>query len=429
MLREVFQQAHDQYAGDMKNGTYHGRGVCVKPNKNKYEGEWADGTPHGYGKAEWVTIDSRYEGEWKNGLRHGLGEYTQSSGNIFTYKGMYAADRMHGQGVMKRSDGYCYEGNFFQGDKQGHGKETCSEHVYVGSFTADQRHGHGKIQWTDETVYEGEFQHGVIHGRGEMKKTDGFRYQGTWVGGEPHGKGKSTYPDANVYDGEWVQGCQHGRGQYTYANGDVFQGAFKNDMRHGSGTVSKTNGEQIVGVWKNDNLEGNVILFHTDGSRSKLKYTNGKPVDENHYVFSAMRNGIVRHVHCKVSDDGQAMIDASLQAAAAAAASVPSGTSSSAQSVEAPSHTTSKQPASLAAYESMCIECTKPVDTRKKHRVVQCKRGTSTFHTHCLSAQCLDELREHKKCPGKHKTGQACTLLIARAQEMRSSSSVLRTLL
>ncbi len=45
-----------KYTGEMKDGKWHGRGICVTANGDRYEGDWKDGKEHGRG---WRLIVSR----------------------------------------------------------------------------------------------------------------------------------------------------------------------------------------------------------------------------------------------------------------------------------------------------------------------------------------------------------------------------------
>ena len=68
-----------RYAGDLREGVRHGKGVLKLRNGGEYDGQWARGRMDGYGVYIWP--DARiYKGQWKAGLRHGEGTVSLPGG-------------------------------------------------------------------------------------------------------------------------------------------------------------------------------------------------------------------------------------------------------------------------------------------------------------------------------------------------------------
>ena len=76
-----------RYAGDVRDGKPHGRGVLLVPGSGgyHYEGEFRDGAEHGHGVKTGLTLGPagagwRYEGGFRAGLLHGAGVLVKGPG-------------------------------------------------------------------------------------------------------------------------------------------------------------------------------------------------------------------------------------------------------------------------------------------------------------------------------------------------------------
>ena len=83
----VVVRAGLRYAGDVRDGKPHGRGVLVVPGSGgyHYEGEFRDGAEHGHGVKTGLSLGSsgagwRYEGGFRAGLLHGAGVLVKGPG-------------------------------------------------------------------------------------------------------------------------------------------------------------------------------------------------------------------------------------------------------------------------------------------------------------------------------------------------------------
>ena len=67
-------------------------------------------------------------------------------------------------------------------------------------------HGDGVLRDSDGGEYTGTWHAGRRHGKGTQVGRDGEVYKGQWVGDQRHGEGEVRYPDGSRYDGEWSRG-------------------------------------------------------------------------------------------------------------------------------------------------------------------------------------------------------------------------------
>ena len=109
--------------------------------ESTYEGECNDaGVPHGHGKLSFLHDVDFYAGEFKEGAYHGKGKRVYADGNM--YEGEFVDGKRCGQGKLTLINGETYEGGYKSGKKHGHGKSTyANNNVYVGDYCEGKRHG------------------------------------------------------------------------------------------------------------------------------------------------------------------------------------------------------------------------------------------------------------------------------------------------
>ena len=169
----------------------------------------------------------KYVGVIIDGKRHGKGMLTRTNGD--KYKGEYKYDKENGQGTY----------NFANGNK------------YIGEFKDGKRHGLGKFTIADGSIYEGKYKDGKKNGQGTYKLANGDKYEGEYKDGKEHGQGTYTWSDGKKYVGEFKDRKINGQGTLTYSNGAKYEGEWKDGNRHGHGTFTYANGRKHVGEWKN----------------------------------------------------------------------------------------------------------------------------------------------------------------------------------
>lgn len=77
-----------------------------------------------------------------------------------TYNGNFMNDKYHGSGTLcTERDGtanlYIYDGEWFEGVRNGFGQEVTARGKYNGEWLEDHWHGHGISVDTDGNMYEG----------------------------------------------------------------------------------------------------------------------------------------------------------------------------------------------------------------------------------------------------------------------------------
>ena len=111
-------------------------------------------------------------------------------------------------------------------------------------FMNDNRHGQGTLCSEQDTgpnvyIYDGEWFEGHRNGMGQEITSKG-KYTGEWLEDQRHGKGISVDENDNMYDGLFMFGKKHGAGKLTKC--------------HTSSTESEHQIDIIEGVWENDEL-------------------------------------------------------------------------------------------------------------------------------------------------------------------------------
>ena len=178
--------------------------------------------------------------------------------------GLYAGVRddfsqRNGKSKAIYSNGDSYEGQFYEGKKNGQGKyvskslgksevDKLIEHQIMNlpeeerlkseltgcwSCTGEQKDkvvknitqslaiGEEIVRTALElgyfSFYLGDYENGTRSGIGVMKSRDGSVYKGEWLNGKRHGEGILYYVNGDTYSGNWNEGHKDGYGTYTFA--------------------------------------------------------------------------------------------------------------------------------------------------------------------------------------------------------------------
>ena len=112
-----------------------------------------------------------------------------------------------------------YEGEYFNGERHGKGKEFSKEGrlIYVGEYFKGERHGKGKeFSKEGRLIYEGEYAYGKWDGKGkqyadeEGSNEPQLLYEGEFKNGKWNGKGKKyeigLYGGRLEHEGNFVDG-------------------------------------------------------------------------------------------------------------------------------------------------------------------------------------------------------------------------------
>jgi hypothetical protein len=92
---------------------------------------------------------------------------------------------------------------------------------YSGPTQRGQRHGVGALQFTGYFTYEGEFFQGRRQGKGKLlfgdNGKDGY-IEGTFVDGELVGPARRFWPDGRIFQGTLIDGEMSGDGELRDAS-------------------------------------------------------------------------------------------------------------------------------------------------------------------------------------------------------------------
>jgi hypothetical protein len=212
-------------------------------HQEHYEGELnSEGKREGRGKCVFPNTDS-YEGDWKNDMMSGRGKYLSHIGDI--YEGEFQANVREGKGILIAADGSVYEGEFHDNKKAGKGKFIYVKgDVYDGDFLNNFMEGIGKYTSKSGDIYIGQFQRGFMEGKGKFQYASGDVYEGMWKNNTKHGFGIFRSASGDRYEGEWLNGKMHGTGKYyTSTNEMVYDGLWRHgDVFMPSSTTASTAG-------------------------------------------------------------------------------------------------------------------------------------------------------------------------------------------
>ena len=181
------------------------------------------------------------------------------SGNKKIIKNIILKD---GKGYIKEYDSevlFLYEGEYFNGDRNGKGKEYYNDtwnnkllFFFEGTYFNGQINGNGKEYYysPDKIKFEGEYKNGekwngkIYNPKGivesELKEGKGYikkyyddlldlEYEGEYFNGKRNGKGKCYYIGGSLeYEGEFLNGEKHGKGKgYNLEKGNLeFEGIY-----------------------------------------------------------------------------------------------------------------------------------------------------------------------------------------------------------
>ena len=139
IVREIIQTTFKRakYAGEYKNGKFHGQGTYTGRFGDKYVGQFKNGEFSGQGTYIWVTKEgAKYAGLFKNDKYHGQGTYIFADGA--KYVGRFKDGKFHGQGTYIGADG----------------------RRYTGGWKDNKFHGQGTFIYPDGRVREGNWKYG-----------------------------------------------------------------------------------------------------------------------------------------------------------------------------------------------------------------------------------------------------------------------------
>jgi hypothetical protein len=135
------------------------------------------------------------------------------------YKGTVNVDgHYHGTGLLSQDVNQGYQGDWYDGKKDGEGMFKLHTDIYLGDWRNDLKEGKGEMWY--------------YYGATKKNRHIPVPYHyGDWLAGKQHGKGFMRFHDGGEYIGDWADDKMHGLGVYTYPNGTVYDGRWYNDQK------------------------------------------------------------------------------------------------------------------------------------------------------------------------------------------------------
>jgi hypothetical protein len=149
--------------------------------------------------------DGYYIGVTQNGLMHGFGVRYWDSGK--KWEGEWFNGEANGHIIVSFDDIVTYDGNMVNGLPNGKGTYTDPDNgrTYIGDWVDFRREGSGKLLARNgEKIYDGEWRDDKFNGYGLSFLRGICRYDGNWVNGQRSGEGIAYDENGNVeYQGLW----------------------------------------------------------------------------------------------------------------------------------------------------------------------------------------------------------------------------------
>ncbi|CAJ1334322.1 unnamed protein product [Effrenium voratum] len=127
------------------------------------------------------------------------------------------------------------------------------------------KEGSGKVLYPNNSCYEGEFLQYMRHGHGILHLPDGTKHESEWRNDERHGAGKEHWADGTVFSGQYVRGMRHGHGTMTWPEGSRYTGMFERGRANGDGELIRTDNSIYRGQFQEDCMSGYGCMRWVDG--------------------------------------------------------------------------------------------------------------------------------------------------------------------
>ena len=209
--------------------------ITIEDYKNIGE-RFKIGERKGKGKEYIINRDILiFEGEYFNGKKNGVGKELYPFGKT-KFEGIYL------KGKKIEGKGYDEHGNLIlEIDKNGKGKE----YYKYGKIQFEGEYLNGK-KWNGKGYNnKGKEEFEIKRGKGWVKEYNYYGeliFEGDYIDGKRNGIGKEYYNDGDLlYEGEYSNGKRHGKGKDFFEKGKLrFEGEYLKDKRwNGKGYTCK----------------------------------------------------------------------------------------------------------------------------------------------------------------------------------------------
>lgn len=200
---------------------------------------------------------------------HGLGVLFKSNGNAFV--GQFDDGLLQGEGLAVFLDKKqrVYKGHFIAGEASSTRAILFDENLkarFIGEIFAAKEHGQGIERLDSGTLFSGQYSEGSKQLEGAMLYSDGSIYVGKHLQCIKEREGTYYWNEKTYYTGQWRSGKMSGFGIQVYADGSRYEGEFREDAKHGHGVFYQNDNTKIEGTWNCGVLSGEYKLVQADGS-------------------------------------------------------------------------------------------------------------------------------------------------------------------
>lgn len=258
-----------------------------KDGRKVYQGNWLNDQPHGRGTSFYPSGMIFVRGHWVHGKMKGKARVYHHDG-ILLHDGLW--ETYSGNGFLFHFvfGFHIYDGDFFNGIPQGHGR--CAKIVRDYNLITTL---------TPNMIYDGQFRDGLPHGKGKRmirSHVGSILTHGDFVHGRCHGHMEEYFTTLSnevlFYEGDSFQEQRHGKfGQLYEVNCDsicsyhpadheilynnlskasktlLYQGSFEN-FYYKKGMMYYKNGNvQYIGTFKKNHYDGFGILYYPNGKQ------------------------------------------------------------------------------------------------------------------------------------------------------------------
>lgn len=199
---------------------------------------------------------------------------------VIEYKGELKDGKPHGHGILTTKDGHTYDGNWVEGELEGHCRHTydngsCYEE---GIFKGMNRNG---MCYTHTPHFELWAMYLNDEQTGNFKiKTSEFTWEGDSRKMPLNGKGKLTFRDGRIQEGTFKDGMLNGKGKETYEDGAIVEAPFRKGLADGLGTLTETDGTVYTGMFEDGDLNGYVQETLPDGTSQVVEFCYGENTED-----------------------------------------------------------------------------------------------------------------------------------------------------
>lgn len=163
----------NQFEGEFRGGSRHGRGVFCFTSGAQYDGHWVKGLKHGFGKFTYPD-GSFYCGDWKRNKKEGFGKYVYENGDI--YEGTWLDDKKHGVGTYKyQLANISFKATWINGSLKGPIEIDYENFRYHGSWNGHNPVGEGVFSFGMKYMLPGHVERVFRPSSGQSASNESFR--------------------------------------------------------------------------------------------------------------------------------------------------------------------------------------------------------------------------------------------------------------